>query len=88
MGPRYSLGEGKDCAEVLSFDYWRQDRSRITVARITPISRTHPKDGRVVSNFIAREGSKPQRVYKSALAEQVIEITNSRSRIVLLTVTN
>jgi UDP-glucuronate decarboxylase len=46
--------EGKRCAETLFFDYYRQHRMRIKVARIfnTYGPRMHPNDGRVVSNFI------------------------------------
>ena len=44
------------CAETLFFDYWRQHRVRIKVARIfnTYGPRMHPDDGRVVSNFIVQ----------------------------------
>jgi len=46
--------EGKRCAETLFFDYHRQHKLRIKVARIfnTYGPRMHPNDGRVVSNFI------------------------------------
>jgi len=42
------------CAETLFFDYHRQHRLRVKVARIfnTYGPRMHPNDGRVVSNFI------------------------------------
>src|SRR4051794_39680528 len=54
VGPRACYDEGKRCAETLFFDYHRQHRVRIKVARIfnTYGPRMHPKDGRVVSNFI------------------------------------
>ena len=54
MGPRACYDEGKRCAETLFFDYLRQHRTRIKVARIfnTYGPRMHPNDGRVVSNFI------------------------------------
>lgn len=54
VGPRSCYDEGKRCAETLFFDYWRQHRLRIKVARIfnTYGPRMHPNDGRVVSNFI------------------------------------
>jgi len=54
IGPRSCYDEGKRCAETLFFDYWRQHRLRIKVARIfnTYGPRMHPNDGRVVSNFI------------------------------------
>ena len=46
--------EGKRCAETLFFDYYRQHKLRIKVARIfnTYGPRMYPDDGRVVSNFI------------------------------------
>jgi UDP-glucuronate decarboxylase len=54
VGPRSCYDEGKRCAETLFFDYWRQHRLRIKVARIfnTYGPRMHPNDGRVVSNFV------------------------------------
>jgi UDP-glucuronate decarboxylase len=54
IGPRSCYDEGKRCAETLFFDYWRQNKLRIKVARIfnTYGPRMHPNDGRVVSNFI------------------------------------
>jgi UDP-glucuronate decarboxylase len=54
LGPRACYDEGKRCAETLFFDYLRQHRVRIKVARIfnTYGPRMHPNDGRVVSNFI------------------------------------
>ena len=54
IGPRSCYDEGKRCAETLFFDYYRQHRLAIKVARIfnTYGPRMHPNDGRVVSNFI------------------------------------
>src|SRR4051812_25248921 len=54
IGPRACYDEGKRCAETLFFDYHRQHKLRIKVARIfnTYGPRMHPNDGRVVSNFI------------------------------------
>ena len=54
IGSRSCYDEGKRCAETLFFDYFRQHRLRIKVARIfnTFGPRMHPADGRVVSNFI------------------------------------
>jgi UDP-glucuronate decarboxylase len=54
VGLRACYDEGKRCAETLFFDYHRQHRLRIKVARIfnTYGPRMHPNDGRVVSNFI------------------------------------
>ena len=55
-GPRSCYDEGKRCAETLFFDYRRQHRIPIKVARIfnTYGPRTHPNDGRVVSSFIVQ----------------------------------
>lgn len=55
-GLRSCYDEGKRCAETLFFDYHRQHRLRIKVARIfnTYGPRMHPNDGRVVSNFIVQ----------------------------------
>ena len=54
IGLRSCYDEGKRCAETLFFDYRRQHKLRIKVARIfnTYGPRMHPNDGRVVSNFI------------------------------------
>jgi len=54
IGPRACYDEGKRCAETLFFDYHRQHKLRIKVARIfnTYGPRMHPNDGRVVSNFV------------------------------------
>jgi UDP-glucuronate decarboxylase len=54
IGIRSCYDEGKRCAETLFFDYHRQHRLEIKVARIfnTYGPRMHPRDGRVVSNFI------------------------------------
>jgi UDP-glucuronate decarboxylase len=56
IGARSCYDEGKRCAETLFFDYHRQHRLRIKVARIfnTYGPRMHPNDGRVVSNFIVQ----------------------------------
>jgi len=56
IGIRSCYDEGKRCAETLFFDYWRQHRTRIKIARIfnTYGPRMHPNDGRVVSNFIVQ----------------------------------
>jgi UDP-glucuronate decarboxylase len=56
IGPRSCYDEGKRCAETLFFDYHRQYRLDIKVARIfnTFGPRMHPNDGRVVSNFIVQ----------------------------------
>ena len=54
IGIRSCYDEGKRCAETLFFDYHRQHKLDIKVARIfnTYGPRMHPNDGRVVSNFI------------------------------------
>jgi UDP-glucuronate decarboxylase len=127
IGARSCYDEGKRCAETLFFDYKRQHRLRIKVARIfnTYGPRMHPNDGRVVSNFVIQallgrditiygEGTQtrsfcyvddlidgliglmesgdgvfgpinlgnPEEFTIRQLAEQVIAMTNSRSKIV------
>ena len=127
LGPRACYDEGKRCAETLFFDYHRQHKVRIKVARIfnTYGPRMHPNDGRVVSNFIVQalrneditlygDGShtralcyvddlvdglvrlmgtdadftgpinigNPHEIQVRELAERVIELTKSRSKIV------
>ena len=54
IGLRSCYDEGKRCAETLFFDYHRQHKLPIKVARIfnTYGPNMHPNDGRVVSNFI------------------------------------
>ncbi|GAC1621962.1 MAG: SDR family oxidoreductase [Nevskia sp.] len=54
IGYRSCYDEGKRCAETLFFDYHRQHKLEIKVARIfnTYGPNMHPNDGRVVSNFI------------------------------------
>ena len=56
IGPRACYDEGKRCAETLFFDYHRQHRLEIKVARIfnTYGPRMLPDDGRVVSNFVVQ----------------------------------
>jgi UDP-glucuronate decarboxylase len=56
IGTRSCYDEGKRCAETLFFDYHRQHRLEIKVARIfnTYGPRMHPQDGRVVSNFVVQ----------------------------------
>ena len=66
IGPRSCYDEGKRCAETLFFDYLRQHKLRIKVARIfnTYGPNMHPYDGRVVSNFILQAlQNKPVTVY-------------------------
>ena len=56
IGIRSCYDEGKRCAETLFFDYHRQHKLKIKVARIfnTYGPRMHPNDGRVVSSFIVQ----------------------------------
>ena len=66
IGPRSCYDEGKRCAETLFFDYLRQHRLPIKIARIfnTYGPNMHPYDGRVVSNFILQAlQNKPLTVY-------------------------
>jgi UDP-glucuronate decarboxylase len=54
IGLRSCYDEGKRAAETLFFDYWRQHDLSIKVVRLfnTYGPRMHPRDGRVVSNFV------------------------------------
>ncbi len=56
IGLRSCYDEGKRCAETLFFDYHRQHKLKIRVARIfnTYGPRMYPSDGRVISNFIVQ----------------------------------
>lgn len=56
IGPRSCYDEGKRCAETLFMDYRRQRGMEVKIARIfnTYGPRMHPRDGRVVSNFIVQ----------------------------------
>jgi UDP-glucuronate decarboxylase len=66
IGTRSCYDEGKRCAETLFFDYHRQHKLKIKVARIfnTYGPRMHPNDGRVVSNFIVQAlRNKPITIY-------------------------
>jgi UDP-glucuronate decarboxylase len=56
IGVRSCYDEGKRCAETLFFDYRRQHKVSIKVARIfnTYGPKMLPDDGRVVSNFIVQ----------------------------------
>ena len=56
IGKRSCYDEGKRCAETLFFDYHRQHRLRIKVARIfnTYGPNMHPADGRVISTFVVQ----------------------------------
>ncbi|WP_119300735.1 UDP-glucuronic acid decarboxylase family protein [Dongia deserti] len=70
IGVRSCYDEGKRCAETIMFDYKRHHGLNIAVARIfnTYGPRMHPKDGRVVSNFIVQAlQGKPITIYGSGL---------------------
>lgn len=56
IGPRSCYDEGKRCAETLFFDYHRQHKLEIKIARIfnTYGPRMRPNDGRVISNFVVQ----------------------------------
>ncbi|MEJ0099049.1 MAG: UDP-glucuronic acid decarboxylase family protein [Pseudomonadota bacterium] len=91
IGIRACYDEGKRCAETLFFDYHRQHKLRIKVARIfnTYGPRMHPNDGRVVSNFIVQalkgepitvygEGAQTRSFcYVDDLVEGLIRLMNS-----------
>lgn len=56
IGMRSCYDEGKRCAETLFMDYHRQNQVKIKIVRIfnTYGPKMHPKDGRVISNFIVQ----------------------------------
>lgn len=56
IGPRSCYDEGKRCAETLFFDYHRQHKLQIKIARIFNTYGPHMQanDGRVISNFIVQ----------------------------------
>jgi UDP-glucuronate decarboxylase len=56
IGPRSCYDEGKRVAETLAFDYHRQNKVQVRVARIfnTYGPRMLENDGRVVSNFVVQ----------------------------------
>jgi UDP-glucuronate decarboxylase len=70
IGIRACYDEGKRCAETLFFDYHRQYKVKIKIARIfnTYGPKMHPNDGRVVSNFIVQALQKaPLTIYGQGL---------------------
>jgi UDP-glucuronate decarboxylase len=91
IGFRSCYDEGKRCAETLFFDYRRQHKMNIKVARIfnTYGPNMHPNDGRVVSNFIMQalqnkpitlygDGSQTRSFcYQSDLIEAFIRLMNT-----------
>ena len=96
IGPRSCYDEGKRCAEALFFDYYRQHRLRIKVARIfnTYGPRMHPNDGRVVSNFIVQalrnrditvygDGTQTRSFcYVDDLVDGLIRLMNSKDEVI------
>lgn len=94
IGIRSCYDEGKRCAETLFFDYNRANKVPIRVARIfnTYGPRMHPKDGRVVSNFIVQalsnqpitiygDGSQTRSFcYVDDLIEVAIRLMNSKEK--------
>ncbi len=95
IGVRSCYDEGKRCAETLFFDYWRQHRTPIKIARIfnTYGPNMHPLDGRVVSSFIVQAltgqpitifGSGQQSrsfAYVDDLVEGLIRLMNSPAQV-------
>jgi UDP-glucuronate decarboxylase len=95
IGIRSCYDEGKRCAETLFFDYYRQHKLRIKVARIfnTYGPNMHPNDGRVVSNFIMQalqnrpitifgEGGQTRSFcYQSDLIEALLRLMNTPDNI-------
>lgn len=95
IGVRSCYDEGKRCAETLFFDYHRQHKLKIKVARIfnTYGPRMHPNDGRVVSNFIVQalrgeditvygDGSQTRSFcYANDLVDGLIRLMNSPDEI-------
>lgn len=91
IGPRSCYDEGKRCAESLFFDYHRQYKVDIKIARIfnTYGPRMQLNDGRVVSNFIVQaladndiavygDGSQTRSFcYVNDLVEGLIKLMNS-----------
>jgi len=95
IGIRACYDEGKRCAETLFFDYKRQHNVDIKVVRIfnTYGPKMHPRDGRVVSNFIVQalkgeditvygDGSQTRSFcYVDDLVEGLIRMMNSPDNI-------
>jgi UDP-glucuronate decarboxylase len=95
IGVRSCYDEGKRCAETLFFDYHRQHKTKIKVARIfnTYGPKMLPDDGRVVSNFIVQalkgnnitiygDGSQSRSFcYVDDLVEGLIRLMNSREKL-------
>lgn len=96
IGIRSCYDEGKRCAETLFFDYHRQHKTEIKVARIfnTYGPRMHINDGRVVSNFIIQalqgdditlfgDGSQSRSFcYVDDLIDGVVKLMNTPAEVV------
>ncbi|GAB5565623.1 MAG: SDR family oxidoreductase [Winogradskyella sp.] len=92
IGLRSCYDEGKRCAETLFMDYHKENNVDIKIIRIfnTYGPRMHPKDGRVVSNFIMQalrgdditvfgDGTQTRSFqYVDDLVEGTIRMMNSR----------
>ncbi|MDH7911507.1 UDP-glucuronic acid decarboxylase family protein [Winogradskyella sp. SYSU M77433] len=92
IGLRSCYDEGKRCAETLFMDYHNQNQVDVKIIRIfnTYGPRMHPKDGRVVSNFIVQalrgdditvfgDGTQTRSFqYVDDLVEGTIRMMNSR----------
>lgn len=66
MGPRSCYDEGKRIAETMVFAYQNEHKIDVRIARIfnTYGPRMHPRDGRVISNFIVQAlQDKPITIY-------------------------
>ena len=95
IGVRSCYDEGKRCAETLFFDYHRQNKLKIKVARIfnTYGPNMQPDDGRVVSNFIVQalrgnditiygDGSQTRSFcYVEDLVDGLIKMMNSEDKV-------
>ena len=95
IGIRSCYDEGKRCAETLFFDYHRQHKLQIKIARIfnTYGPKMHPNDGRVVSNFIVQalrgdditvygDGSQSRSFcYVDDLVSGLIKLMNSKDEV-------
>jgi UDP-glucuronate decarboxylase len=83
IGIRACYDEGKRCAETLFFDYFRQHKLEIKVARIfnTYGPRMHPNDGRVVSNLLFRHSRASRLPFMEKALRPVLSVI---SRILLM----
>ena len=96
IGPRACYDEGKRCAEILFFYYYRQFKIKIKVIRIfdTYGPKIQPDNGRVISNFMVQtlknkditiygDGSQTRSFYYvDDLVEGIIKMMNSRENFV------